>query len=199
MLSIEEIKKLFNEHGNVMRTADLVTSRIYYADIQKLLNDGHIEKIKRGYYHLVDAENLSEANIINHLFPEAVLCLDTALFYYGYSDRTPSKWHLAVDKDIQKSRLKIDYPFIKPYFLEPHLLRIGITEGEIDNNKVRIYDKDRTICDCLKYMGKMDKEVFNKAIQSYIRDEKKNISNLLNYAKQLRVLKKVKDLIGVWL
>jgi hypothetical protein len=48
-------------------------------------------------------------------------------------------------------------------------------------------------------MGKMDKEVFNKAIQSYIRDEKKNISNLLNYAKQLKVLKKVKDLIGVWL
>ncbi|MDK2941641.1 MAG: hypothetical protein PWP56_1154 [Acetobacterium sp.] len=199
MLSIEEIKKIFNEHGNVMRTAELVASRIYYADIQKLLNDGHIEKIKRGYYHLVDAENLSESNIINHLFPEAVLCLDTALFYYGYSDRTPSKWHLAVDKDIQKSRLKIDYPFIKPYFLEPHILRIGITEGEIDNNKVRIYDKDRTICDCLKYMGKMDKEVFNKAIQSYIRDEKKNISNLLNYAKQLKVLKKVKDLIGVWL
>lgn len=199
MLSIEEIRKIFYEHGNVMRTADLVASKIYYADIQKLLNDDHIEKIKRGYYHLVDSENFSEANIINHLFPEAVLCLDTALFYYGYSDRTPSKWHLAVDKDIKKSRLKIDYPFIKPYFFEPHILKIGITEGEIDHNKVRVYDKDRTICDCIKYMGKMDKEVFNKAIQSYIRDEKKNISNLLNYAKQLRVLKKVKDLIGVWL
>lgn len=199
MLPIEEIRKIFHENGNVMRTADLVASRIYYADIQKLLNDDHIEKIKRGYYHLVDSENFSEANIINHLFPEAVLCLDTALFYYGYSDRTPSKWHLAVDKDIKKSRLKIDYPFIKPYFLEPHILRIGITEGEIDHNKIRIYDKDRTICDCIKYMGKMDKEVFNKAIQSYIRDDKKNISNLLDYAKQLRVLKKVKDLIGVWL
>ena len=199
MIPIEKIKKIFNEHGDVMRTADLVAAKIYYADIQKLLNDDLIEKIKRGYYHLVDSENVSEANIINHLFPEAILCLDTALFYYGYSNRTPSAWHLAVDKNIQKSRLKIDYPFIKPYFLEPHILVIGVTEGEIDNNKVRIYDKDRTICDCLKYMGKMDKEVFNMAIQSYIRDERKNIPNLLNYAKQLRVHKKVKDLIGVWL
>lgn len=199
MLSIEEVKKIFNEQGDVMRTADLVAAKIYYADIQKLLNDDLIEKIKRGYYHLVDSENLSEANIINHLFPEAVLCLDTALFYYGYSDRTPSVWHLAVDKNIQKSRLKIDYPFIRPYFLEPHILGIGVIEGVIDHNTVRIYDKDRTICDCLKYMGKMDKEVFNKAIQSYIRDDKKNIPNLLNYAKQLRVHKKVKDLIGVWL
>ncbi len=142
---------------------------------------------------------MSEANIINHLFPEAILCLDTALFYYGYSDRTPSVWHLAVDKDIQKSRFKIDYPFIKPYFWESNIVAIGITEGEIDNNKVRIYDKDRTICDCLRYMGKMDKEVFNKAIQNYIRDEKKSITNLLDYAKKLRVHKKVKDLIGVWL
>lgn len=50
MLSIEEIRKIFYEHGNVMRTADLVASKIYYANIQKLLNDDHIEKIKRGYY-----------------------------------------------------------------------------------------------------------------------------------------------------
>jgi len=130
VLPIEEIKKIFHEHGNVMRTADLVAAKIYYADIQMLLEVDLIEKIKRGYYHLVDFENLSEVNIINHLFPEAVLCLDTALFYYGYSDRTSSVWHLAVDKDIQKSRLKIDYPFIKPYFLEPHVLEIlDITTG----------------------------------------------------------------------
>jgi predicted transcriptional regulator of viral defense system len=199
MIPIEEIKKIFNQHGDVMRTKDLVAAKIYYADIQKLLNADFIEKIKRGYYHLVDSKNVSEANIINHLFPEAILCLDTALFYYGYSDRTPSVWHLAVDKDIQKSRFKIDYPFIKPYFWESNIVAIGITEGEIDNNKVRIYDKDRTICDCLRYMGKMDKEVFNKAIQNYIRDEKKSITNLLDYAKKLRVHKKVKDLIGVWL
>jgi hypothetical protein len=31
------------------------------------------------------------------LFPDAVLCMNTALFYYVYSDRTPAEWHLAVD------------------------------------------------------------------------------------------------------
>lgn len=199
MLPMDIIIKMFREHGNVMSTADLIASKLYYVDIQKLLNDGVIEKLKRGHYHLVDNENMSEANIINHLFPDAVLCLDTALFYYGYSDRTPAEWHLAVDKNIQKSRVKIDYPFIKAYYIEPHLLDVGLTEGEIDGNRVRIYDKDRTICDCLRYMGKMDKEIFNKALQSYIQDNTKNIPKLINYAKQLRVQKKVKDLIGVWL
>ena len=199
MTDHDEIKSIFKQHGYVMRTVELRVAKIYYENIQRLLADGVIEKIKQGYYHLIDEHNNSEANIINHLFPDAVLCMNTALFCYGYSDRTPSEWHLAVDKDISKSRIKIDYPFVKTYFLEFDILNLGVSEGEIDLNIVRIYDRDRTICDCLRYMNKMDKEIFNKAIQGYVKDPKKNIPNLMQYAKSLRVQKKVKDLIGVWL
>lgn len=199
MLAHDEIKKMFEHHGYVMRTAELRASKIYYEDIQRLMSEGVIEKIKQGYYYLIDENNSSEVSIINRLFPDAVLCMNTALFYYGYSDRTPNEWHLSVHKDISKYRVKIDYPFIKTYFFEPEILQLGVTEGKIDDNIVRIYDKDRTICDCLRYMGKMDKEIFNKAIQGYVADSKKNIPNLMRYAKPLRVQKKVKDLIGVWL
>ncbi len=125
--------------------------------------------------------------------------MHSALFYYGYNDRTPAEWHLAVDKDVSKYRMKIDYPFVKIYFIESSLLNLGTTRGEIDGSTVRIYDRDRTICDCLRYMSKMDKEIFNKAIQGYVKDQKKNVPNLIKYAKPLRVQKKVKDLIGVWL
>lgn len=38
----------------------------------------------------------------------------------------------------------------------------------MDGHEVRIYDKDRLICDCLRYRSKMDKEIFNKAIQRYV-------------------------------
>ena len=36
-------------------------------------------------------------------------------------------------------------------------------------------------------------EVFNKAIQGYVNDTKKNIPNLMRYAKELRVQKRVWD------
>jgi len=199
MIVYDKIRELFEHHGYVMRTAELRASKVYYEDIQKLMADGIIEKIKQGYYHLIDENNTSEVCIINRLYPDAVLCMNTALFYYDYSDRTPGEWHLAVDKDITKYRVKIDYPFVKTYFLEASLLNLGKIEGEIDTNLVNIYDRDRTICDCLRYMGKMDKEIFNKAVQGYVKDPKKNIPNLMEYAKALRVQKKVKDLIGVWL
>lgn len=74
---------------------------------------------------------------------------------------------------------------------------MGETKGEIDFQKVRIYDRDRTICDVLRNINKMDKEIFNKAIQGYVKDPKKNIPNLIQYAKVLRVQKRVKDIIEV--
>ncbi len=195
----DEVREMFGQYGKVMRTAELHNEKVYYEEIQRLLTEGVIDKVKQGCYYLVDEEDDSEANIIRCLFPDAVLCMDTALFYYGYSDRTPSEWHLAVDKDVSKYRARIDYPFVKTYFLEGSLLNLGVTEGSVDSVMVHIYDRDRTICDCLRYMGKMDREIFNKAVQGYVKDPKKNVPHLLEYAKPLRVQKKVRDLIGVWL
>lgn len=196
---VNKLKEIFRRYDYVMTTAELNAEKIYYADIQQLINDALIEKVKRGYYHWIDALDGSEVVIINKLFPDAILCMETALFYYGYSDRNPAEWNITINKNTFRQRVKIEYPFVKAYRIEPELLTIGETKGEIDFINVRIYDRDRTICDVLRNMNKMDKEIFNKAIQSYVKDPKKNIPNLMQYAKELRVQKRVKDLIGVWL
>lgn len=196
---IETIKSLFSQYNNVMTTAELKAERLYYADIQQLLQGGQIEKVKRGYYHWIDDFDGSEVVIINRLFPDSVLCMETALFYYRYSDRNPAEWNIAINKNASRQRTKIDYPFVKAYRVEPSLLYIGATKGEIDLSEVRIYDRDRTICDVLRNMNRMDKEIFNKAIQSYVSDPQKNIPNLMEYAQQLKVRQRVKSLIGVWL
>ena len=64
MLSIDKIELLFMQHNNILTTAELSANKIYYTDIQKLLSDGMIEKIKRGYYLWVDQYNASEVGII---------------------------------------------------------------------------------------------------------------------------------------
>ena len=58
---------------------------------------------------------MSEAAQVAQLFPDGVLCMYTALFYYRYSDRTPLEWNIAVDRDTSKSRFHLDYPFVQPY------------------------------------------------------------------------------------
>lgn len=197
--NIKNVRKLFDRHHYIMTTAELLEAQLYYADIKQLLDDGLIERIRRGYYHWIEDQGEGEVVIINRLFPDAVLCMETALFYYKYSDRNPAEWSFAIDRNVSKLRTNIDYPFIRAYRIESELVTLGETTGEIDFIKVRIYDRDRTICDVLKNMSKMDKEIFNKAIQGYVKDPKKNIPNLMTYAKKLRVRKKVNELIGVWL
>lgn len=168
---IKNVRKLFSRNHYVMTTAELLEAKLYYADIKQLLDEGLIERIKRGYYHWNENCGESEVAIINRLFPDAVLCMETALFYYKYSDRNPIEWNFAIDRNVLKLRTNIDYPFIRAYRIESDLVTLGETTGEIDFTKVRIYDRDRTICDVLKNISKMDKEIFNKAIQGYVKDQ----------------------------
>jgi hypothetical protein len=104
-----------------------------------------------------------------------------------------------VDRNSTKSRFNIDYPFVKPYYASKETLSLGESVGYIDDVKVKIYSKERVICDCLKRSNKMDSEVYNQAIQSYIRDESKNIPQLIEIAQSLKVMNKVRNIIGVWL
>ena len=199
MYDVQYYKEIFDRYGGMMRTTQLAEEKVFYPQREKLIADGYVEKVRRGYYQWVNPEDFSEAGTVIRLFPDAILCMETALRYYGYSDRTPGNWHLAVSKDSGKSRFNIDYPFVKPYYVEPAVLELGLTKGNIDGHEVRIYDKDRVICDCLRYRNKMDKEIFNKAVQNYIADPEKSIPKLMEYAGPLRVKKLAKDLIGVWL
>lgn len=197
---IEEIKTLAKRANGIFRTADLKKLGFTAYEIRKMLEKHFIERIKHGYYSLSETvENCSDAEIIARLFPEGVLCMYTALFYHGYSDRTPLAWDIAINKDVSKSRFKIDYPYVQPYYMEAHLLLFGITNATYGDTDLKIFDKDRLICECVFFENKIDRETYNKAIQGYIADPNKNISNLLDYSKKRRILKKTKSRIGIWL
>jgi predicted transcriptional regulator of viral defense system len=195
----QKLNKLAENQGGLIKTSEMLDAGIKAYEIRKLVQDGVLERIKQGYYQLKENEEISEEALIAKLFPDGVICMNTALFYYGYSNRTPMAWDIAIDKHTSKSRFKLEYPYVQPYYLEPHLLTFGVTTGDFSGSLMKIFDRDRLICECLKYENKMDRETYNKAIQSYVVDAGKRITKLLEYAQKRRVLKQVKDRIGVWL
>ena len=89
MMNIEKCKKVFDEHGGMVQSKHLQEAKIFYRQLQKLIEQGYVEKIRYGYYRWVDHDDFSEVGIVIRLFPDAILCMDTALRHYGYSDRTP--------------------------------------------------------------------------------------------------------------
>lgn len=172
-----------------MRTSELKEEGYYYKKIQKLLKNDEIEQVCRGYYQYSGEDSFSDIPIITTLFPNGVICMKNALDYYGYTERTPAAWLLAVDNKSTRTKFYIDYPIVKPHFIRSDRYQVGIEEVEIDGKPVKIYDRGRTICDLLLHRNKVDGEVFNIAIQRYIRDSKKIEARLMKYAKLLHVEK----------
>lgn len=194
----QRILTFIEEHGGVAKREQLCELGIDYRRILDFVERGELVRIKNGYY-TDRLDRFSEEELISRLFPDALLCMESALYAYGYISQKPFGWRLAVDKNTSKSRFKMDYPKVIPYYTEPEALQIGAAVIEIGGNTFGIYDKERVICDCLKYEAKMDRQQFQEALQSYIKDPQKDISALLEYARQRKVVKKVQSLIGVWL
>ena len=198
MISKNKIKKKFKKNGGVMKTSELNSMGLSSRQIRRLLDDQIITKIKRGYYILTDTIPPEEV-IISRLFPDAIIYLESALLYYNYTDRIPNSWQIAVEKHSNPNKYDISYLPIKPYFIKEKYLNIGINTISINGVNIKIYDREKTICDVLRYENKLDNEVFTNSIKRYIEDDKKNVRRLIKYSQKLNVTKKMQTYIGVWI
>src|SRR6056297_1826544 len=177
MISKEKIKDSFNKKGGIMKTSELNAMELNYRQIQRLIDQQVIEKIKHGYYILANTFPKEEV-VIARMFPKAIIYLESALVYYNYSNRIPKSWQITVDKHSNPKKYNLSYLNIKPYFIKDKYRQISVNYITMDNVKVPIYDRDKTICDILRYEKKIDNEVFTNAIKNYIKDDKKNIRYL---------------------
>ena len=193
------IRELVRAHDGVVKTAELYTLGIDYRRIQSFVDWGVLLRVKNGYYSLQE-QKLSEDEMVYRLFGEdGVLTMETALYIYGYLPTKPAEYQIAVDKNTSKSRFHLNYPFVHPYYSEPKVLTLGVTQIAFGGGMMNIYDRERLMCDCLKYEDRLDREDLKKALLAYISEPSKDISRLLCYAKERKVLSKVQNRIGVWL
>ena len=192
-------KQVIIEKGGIAKTSDFVAAGIPAVDIVNLCNTGYLERIRHGYYQLADGNTSSEEQLIATLIPKAIICVESALFHYGYSDFAPRKWSIAVPRSMSRTKLDVDVLALQTYYVQPEIYELGRVTDDFYGVKLSVYDRERTICDCFKYRSRLDREIFSKALNAYAKDEKKNLQNLSIYAKKLRVYKKVNELMSVLL
>ena len=192
-------KQVITEKGGIAKSADFVQAGIRAADVVNMCNAGYLHRIRHGYYQLTEADILSEEQLLAVLIPKGIVCVESALFHYGYSDFAPRKWSIAVPRSMSRTKLDVDALALQTYYVQPEIYELGKVTDDFFGVKLSVYDRERTICDCFKYRSRLDHEIFNKALNAYAKDEKKNLQNLSIYAKKLRVYKKVNELMSVLL
>lgn len=195
----EIVKEVIISKGGIAKSADFVAVGLRAVDVVNMCNAGYLDRVRHGYYQLAEQATSSEEQLLATLIPKGIVCVESALFHYGYSDYAPRKWSIAVPRSMSRTKLDVEVLVLQPYYMQPELYELGKTTDDFNGVTLSVYDRDRTICDCFKYRSRLDNEMFNKALNTYANDTKKNLQNLSVYAKKLRVYKRVTELMEVLL
>ena len=68
MHDVQYYKSIFDKYGGMMRTTQLAEEKIFYPQREKLIADGYVEKIRRGYYHWTNTNTRYKVNTLRKFF-----------------------------------------------------------------------------------------------------------------------------------
>lgn len=187
IIKLDNLKKKFYENDGYLTTAEIVKVGYKKWWIQNLIDDGIIERVKRGLYKLCDDKYflLDEEVDIMKMVPMGVLCLTSALSFHELTTYTPYEHQLAIDR-----RYKVtvpEYPPIKIYYYDIKYYEMGIQEVSREGHVIRVYNMEKTLCDCLRYRNKLSNDIIVEAFKEYMKRKDKNLTLLMEYAKECRV------------
>ena len=197
-LIMEAVEALIRDRGGIAKASELQELGLDYRKVQALVRDKFLRKVRNGYYALYERK-IDETEWIAAMFPDGVLTMESACYYYGYLDAKPFQWSIAVDKNTSKSRFKIDFPAIIPYYTEPGVLQLGVTSIPFGDGVMKIYEKERLLCDLFKYEERVDRETLKSAMRGFLAEEHIDAAKLMEYARLRKVIHKVHERIGVWM
>ena len=89
---------------------------------------------------------------------------------------------------------------VKCYRVKDELYELGVITGKTPGgNAVRLYNAERTLCDILKGRSNVEIQIVVEAFKRYAKLDKKDIPRLSDYAKLMRVEKKLRPYLEVLL
>lgn len=193
----EEIIRMAKENHGTVTTAMVVAAGFSRGNIKYLVDKGMIEKSARGVYILPEVWGDEIFNLQNR-FKRGIYSHETALFLWDLTDRTPNKYHMTFPANYNMTKPKQED--IQCVQCKQALYDLGtvevITPG---GNIVRAYSAERTLCDILRTHNHVDIQIVTEAFKHFVTRSDKNIPVLSEYAKLLKVEKRLRPYLEVLL
>lgn len=179
---------VFFKNKGFARTRDLIGVGINYNNIKEWEAGGLLSKVKHGLYRWNDFDIQEDDELIevSKIVPRGVICLLSALSYHELTTYNPWEYYIAVRRNDTVPR-NVDYPPIKFIKFTDKYYESGIEEIDISGNKVKIYNKEKTLCDCIRFRNKIGIDVVKEGLKTYMSRPDKDINKLVNYSGKFRV------------
>ena len=186
---MNDILTYLKRKGGFARMNELRAASFQTRDIAKLVQEGKIDKVKSGLYKLPQIDVSTDINAslveVSHAVPKGIIALASALAHYELTTFVPPEIYVAIP--LSEKPPKIKYPPIRFFYYPARFYRVGVDEIKTSAGTVRMYNKEKTICDMFRYRKKIGEDLALEALKNYLRGKGSNIKKLHQYAVVCRV------------
>lgn len=189
------IEKLLAENNGILKTADVIAAGISKETFYKYVKDAELEKVAHGIY-LSPAAWADEMYLLQSQVPKAVYSHETALYLHDLAEMEPTP--LTVTVPGKYNSFTLAEKGVKIVYVKKEWHTLGVCQmSSPAGYSIAVYDIERTICDIIRKRSEMDISTFNYAVTRYMKRKEKKLNRLMEYAKAMRLEKKIREIMGV--
>lgn len=193
----DKIFEYLNKNGGQITAKGANSMGVSSRILRNMYAHGQLERLAPGVY-IDPLEFGDDIAALQYNLSKGIFFKDTALFLYGMIDRTPSTYEMNFPLPYAYSTKK-DAP-IKIYRQKKELYEIGMTTTKTPGgHMVSVYDVERTLCDIIRTRDRSDGETIKQAMNSYAHQKKKNLRQLMAYARIFKVEDEIRKYMEVLL
>ena len=130
-------------------------------NLKKALNKNEIFKLDTGIYS--SKKIVSPLVIYSKKYPNSVITMDSAYYYYNLTDVIPSKVYLATDRNADK----INNEKIVQTFMAKNILYQGRVNLQTNDGVINIYDRERLLIELIRKKKKIPFDYYKEIISNY--------------------------------
>ncbi len=183
----------FLQEKNGYVTAKELSSKGFRRELPlRLIEEGRLLREARGIYRLPET-NPDPCFVLQYACPKAVFSYETALFFqHLITEEVQTHLSITVPQGFNITRLKNICPNLTAHYVQPERLELGLSYGTSpEGNPIRLYNRERCICDIIKHREQIASDIYVQAVQNYFQPKKNT------FPKDLRLLQSYAHTYGI--
>lgn len=189
------LERLVEENNGYLLTSMAVENDVSKPLLARYVKELNMEKVARGVY-IMDDVWPDELYIMQVRNNAVIFSGETALYLHGLIDREYSEICVTVPTGYNATHLKCNNVQVR--YASRDVYGLGVCEmASSSGNMVRVYDKERSICNLIMDRKKVEVQSFQTAIKEYMALKNKKLSKLIEYAEKLGIRDEVMKYVEV--
>jgi predicted transcriptional regulator of viral defense system len=169
--------------------------------MNELIKDGVLEEVYSGVYIRTDSY-VDDFLVRQMILPKGIYSNETALYLHDLTDKFPyTVWMnfpvgFKLPKNVPGYLQNTVVRQVSERYLNLEIIDVPVSASK---HSIRVYSKEKTLCDIVKKKNVVEQEIVNKAFKCYLSSKERDIGKLMQVAKKMRAEKQVRTIVEVLL